>query len=300
MSSSRLAAQIVVRVALTTFLLAGAHSPLAADPLSEGRFRDEVVGVVRALRPEAEVVLAPDPAQIRIGPRTIDLTNLYADVRDLPASEKRSRIGAFFTGLLADRPDQGCCTPLTYPDARRRLRVQLVPHEIIADHPELVRRPFSETLNVVYVLDEPQRYRYVTRDMLEAWGVDRTQIESVAVANLAEASADIPAELALSAKGQPAYLLSQGGDDYDAARLLVPRFLDGLRSALKTDAIILAAPTRNLLMAWPQNNPDRAAYAAMATKLMRSGPYGRSDELFHFDADGLRPLSPAERAGHRR
>ncbi len=295
----RLAARILRFAALAAPLLAGSLPALAADALKEGRFRDEVVSAARTMRPEAEIVLAPDPAQIRIGPRTIDLTNLYADIKDRPASEARSRIGAFLSEALSDRQGDPCCASVDYANAKRRLRVQLVPHEIIADHPELVRRPFSETLNVVYVLDEPKRYRYVTHDLLAAWGVERAQVEAVAVANLAEASTDIPAQLAVS-KGRPSYLLSQAGDDYDAARLLVPRFLRGLREALKAEAIVLAAPTRNLLMAWPQDSSDRAAFAATVTTLMREGPYGRSDELFHFDAQGLRPLNPTERAAHRR
>ncbi|MFC6744936.1 hypothetical protein ACFQFG_08390 [Methylobacterium persicinum] len=51
-----------------------------------------------------------------------------------------------------------------------RLRVQLLPRDFLREHPELVQRPFSTTLAVVYVLDEPKRYRYVTRDMVAEWG----------------------------------------------------------------------------------------------------------------------------------
>ncbi|MFC6744937.1 DUF1444 family protein [Methylobacterium persicinum] len=130
-------------------------------------------------------------------------------------------------------------------------------------------------------------------------GVDLAAVEAVAVTNLAEASQDVAAELAVDGD-QPFYLLSRSGDDYDAARLLLPRFLDELRKALKAESIVVAAPTRGLLMAWPSDSTKHAALAVAATKLMNEGPYSRSDELFQFDGRNLRPLGATERAGHGR
>lgn len=291
--------RIVGVVALVSAIAGLFVGPAEADALSDGRFRAEVMQIVRTIRPNAEIVPDPDPLQIRVGPRTVALTNLYGRVNGLTASERRQKIEEFFSSLLAAELRQGCCTTQAYAEARKRLRVQLLPREVFAEHPELVSRPFSDTLNVVYVLDEPKRYQYVTKDMLAGWGVDAAAVEAVAVKNLSDASSDVAVDLAVT-NGRPSYILSHSGDDYDAARLMLPHFLEELRRNLKTDAIVVTGPTRGLLMAWPAAARERIAYAVTSTKLMREGPYGRSDELFRFDANGLRPLNAAERAEHGR
>lgn len=294
--------RVARRLGLGAFALALSIGPslrAEADALGDGRFREEIVSVIRTMRPEAVVFLDPDPARIRVGTRTIDLTNLHALLRDRPVSERRNDIAAFLVTALPGAEAPGCCRSSSYGEVKARLRVQLLPRSVIRDHPELVQRPFSETLHVVYVLDEQRRYQYVTGDMLAGWQVDRAIVEATAVANLAAASMKISAEI-VEDGDKPAYLVSESGDDYDAARLTVPSFLAGLREALKAEAIVLAAPTRGLLMAWPLGAEKRAALAATVRELMKAGPYGRSDELFRFDASGLRPLNALERADHGR
>lgn len=299
MRGRRLSIRVIGLAAYAAALTFGPSERAGADALSDGRFRNEIVSLMRTTRPGATIALDPDPAKILVGPRTIDLTNLHGHLRDLPAPERRKAIETFLATALPSAQDAQCCRSTAYDAVKARLRVQLLPREVIGDHPEFVQRPFSETLNVVYVLDEPKRYRYVTGDMLAGWGVDRALVEAVAVKNLAAASGDVPAQLVVD-KDRPAYLISQAGDDYDAARLLVPSFLAGLRKSLNADAIVLAVPTRNLVMAWPFDAKKRAVLAASVTQMMKAGPYGRSDELFRFDASGLRPLNATERADHGR
>ena len=94
--------------------------------------------------------------------------------------------------------------------------------------------------------------------------------------------------------------MTNAGDDYAAARLMLPSYLDSIRKALKADGITVAIPTRDLLMAWPADSKARIGLAAEVRDRLRKGPYGRSDELFHADRTGLRPLTAAERADHRR
>ncbi|MCJ2138735.1 DUF1444 family protein [Methylobacterium sp. E-066] len=274
-------------------------SPGAArdDALRDGRFRDEVAALVRVLRPEAEIRLDSDPAQIHVGARTIALTNLYPRVAMLAGAERRQAIETFLADVFTGSelaPDPGDFAAVT-----SRLRVQLVPEEILRQHAEIAHRRFSETLFVVYVLDEPKRYRYVTRAMLADWQVDPAIVEAMAVKNLAATSKDAPFNLGLG-DGVPMFAIAESGDDYDAARLLVPDYLEQIRSALKADSITLAAPTRDALMAWPADSAGRRDLAAEVSRQLQAGPYGRSDELFRFDRSGLRPLTAAERADHGR
>jgi len=292
----------LLRRALDLLVLICAGAPIAlggarADDLSDGRFRDEVAALVRVLQPAAEIRLDSDPGQINVGPRTIALTNLYPRVAGLTGSERRRAIAEFIADVLTR--SQPATDPGDFAAIQSRLRVQLVPEEILHQRPEIAHRRFSETLFVVYVLDEPKRYQYVTRAMLAGWHVEPALVEATAVKNLAATSKDAPFSLGVG-DDTPIFAIADSGDDYDAARLLVPDYLDQMRRALKADSITLTAPTRNALMAWPADSAARHELAAEATKQMRAGPYGRSDELFHFDRNGLRPLTAAERADHGR
>ena len=277
--------------------------PARADPLGDGRFRAEVAAVLRAMRPGIEIRPDPDPEQILFGGSTVALTNLYPRVAPLARDERRRMIEAhLLTALKAvDAPPSSEEPSLVA--VRAQLRVQLLPREILRQVPDLATRTFSETLVVAYVIDGSDRMRYLTRPMLKGWGVGdaaiRTAIEGPALANLAAASKDAAFALAV-ADGTPIFVMTTEDDTYDAARLMLPSYLDRVRHALKADGITVAIPTRDLLMAWPSGSQARAAFAAEVRDWLRKGPYGRSDELFHADAAGLRPLTAAERADHGR
>ena len=301
-------ASIGYRLPTRRLLLGAAASailirPARADALSDGRFRAEVAAVLRGMRPGAEILPDPDPKQILFGGSTIALTNLYPQVARLVGNARRRMIEAHLATALKAVDAPPSSEEPSLAAVRAQLRVQLLPHEILRQVPDLATRTFSETLVVAYVIDGTDRMRYLTRPMLAGWGVDtaaiRNAIEAPALANLAEASKDVPFALAV-ADGTPIFVMTTADDNYDAARLMLPSYLDRIRNALKADGITVAIPTRDLLMAWPADSQARAALAAEVRDRLRKGPYGRSDELFHADAAGLRPLTTAERAEHGR
>lgn len=292
--SIRRAGCFLVLICVGVAALAGAAR---GDALTDGRFRAEVAALIRDIRPGVKVLLEADPAQFSVGTKTVDLTNLYQRVNGLSEAGRRHEVEEFLAvafAKAAPAADTG-----DFATIRPSLRPQLVPDEILQQYKMLAHRRFSETLHVVYVLDEPNRYRYVTREMIAGWQVDPVEVETTAVANLAATSKDAPFELILG-DGAPLFAMAHPGDDFAIARLLVPSYLDEIRNALRTDSITLAGPTRNLLLAWPSGSPVRRSLAVEATHYLRSGPYGRSDELFRFDGRQLRPLNTMERADHGR
>ena len=233
------------------------------DALTDGRFREEVAALIRGMRPGAKILPGADPAQLSVGTRTIALTNLHQRVHGLSEPERRRggeefRAGAF--AKAAPAPDTG-----DFATIRSRLRPHLVPDEILQQYTMLAHRRFSETLHVVYVLDEPNRYQYVTRAMLAGWQVNPALVETTAVANLAATSKDAPFELVLG-DGAPLFAVADPRDDFADARLLVPSYLDAIRTALKADSITLARPTRDLPLAWPSGSPARHDLAAEAAR----------------------------------
>ncbi|WP_170248981.1 DUF1444 family protein [Methylobacterium haplocladii] len=285
-------------------LLAGTGSVILsragyADALSDGRFRSEVADVLRAIEPTATVLPDPDPGQIRVGRLTIALTNLYPRVARLSGTERRQAIESYLTAFLRPAPGAPSGHTQTFDTAKSRLRVQLVPHEVLRQTPSLVHRAFSETLIVTYVLDEPNRYQYVTRDMLAGWGVDAASLEAPALANLDAASKKANFQLAI-ADDIPVLVMVATVDNYDAARLMLPGYLAQIAEALKTDSLTLAIPTRDLMLAWPADSKARRDMAEEVRKQMRTGAYARTDELFRFEKGAVRPLTVAERADHGR
>lgn len=88
-------------------------------------------------------------------------------------------------------------------------------------------------------------------------------------------------------------------DGYVAARLLIPTVMNQIREGLKTPTMVVAVPTRDILVAWSPDSEARRRLAEIVTEWMHKGPYGRSTELFHSSADGLRPLDPAEMFAYR-
>lgn len=291
------------RLLLATAASAILIRPARADALSDGRFRAEVAAVLRAIRPGAEILPDPDPKQILFGGSTIALTNLYPQVAPLTGDARRRMIEAHLATALkaVDAPPSSDEPSLAA--VRAQLRIQLLPRDILRQVPDLATRTFSETLVVAYVIDGTDRMRYLTRPMLDTWGVDaaaiQIAIEGPALANLAEASKDAAFALAV-ADGTPIFAMTNTDDNYDAARLMLPSYLERIRNALKADGITVAIPTRDLLMAWPADSKARISFAAEVRDRLRKGPYGRSDELFHADRTGLRPLTAAERADHGR
>jgi uncharacterized protein YtpQ (UPF0354 family) len=267
------------------------------DALTDGRFREEVAALIRGLQPGVKVLLEADPAQLSVGTKTIDLTNLYQRIDGRAEAERRREVEEFLSVALAKAAP--ALETGDFAAVRSRLRPQLVPDEILQQYTMLAHRRFSDTLHVVYVLDEPNRYQYVTREMLAGWQVDPARVEAAAVANLTATSKDTPFALVMG-DDAPLFAMANPSDDFAIARMLVPSYLDEIRNALKVDSITLSGPTRNLLLAWPSGSPARRELAAEATNYLRAGPYGRSDELFHYGRDGLRPLNAVERADHGR
>ncbi|WP_336487207.1 DUF1444 family protein [Methylobacterium nigriterrae] len=285
-------------------VLLACPSPSRADDLKDGRFRDEVVTILRGLYPRAKISVDHDLEQVHVETYTIYLSNLHADLRGATGAERRRRILAFLTGTMPRGPYPKEAPPPSrmepFEKSRVRLRIQLVPPDYTIQSPDIVSRPFSKRLRVAYALDEPNRYQLVTMPMLTAWGIDAAALEGPAVENLESASKDIPLQVATTETGQRHFATVETGDGYDAARLLLPRFMEGICDALGSPAIVAAVPVRDLLMAWAADTKMRAVLAKAASDQLRRGPYARSDELFRFDKAGLRPLDARELVDHGR
>lgn len=85
-----------------------------------------------------------------------------------------------------------------------------------------------------------------------------------------------------------------------AARLMVPMVMDQIREGLGTPSIVVAVPTRDVLIAWTPDSEAKQSLARTVVDYMHRGPYSRSTELFAYSAAGVRPLTPFELSQHGR
>ncbi|NEU11127.1 DUF1444 family protein [Methylobacterium sp. BTF04] len=280
--------------------VAHANPGLAAgnDSADAEAFRDEVIEILRSEYPDAVVTRPGHPDFIRSGPFVLNLGHLRQGVANLSDAERRTTILKIIGPHVAAKPPpSGTIEP--FVRAATRLRIQLVPHEYREQAPELICRRFSEKLWVAYALDESNRYQLVTQPIFDAWGIDQAKLEKVAADNLEKESDGVEIRISpTGAKGHFASVADESG--YAAARILLPAIMDQIRTGLRTTGMVVAVPTRNILIAWDPESEGRDRLARIVTDYVRKGPYRRSSELFHSSADGLRPLGLAELAQHGR
>lgn len=263
-------------------------------------FREEVLAVLRADYPTAPVTVDDDPEQVFIGRFTLFLGNIRQKAAGLTGPERRAVIVEYVHPLATAKPLPATPAPAeTFAEASARLRIQLVPVEYHEQVPSLTCRRFSERLLVAYALDEAERYQMVTQSIFETWNVDQATVERIAQRNLERASAGTQVHVSATGKsGRFATLADESG--YAAAHLLLPMVMDQIQEGLGTPGIVVAVPTRDLLIAWSSNSEGKDRLAAIVTMYMRKGPYPRSDELFSFSKKGTRLLDRVELAAHGR
>lgn len=272
-----------------------------ADALHDGRFRDEVVAVLRVLYPGAPITLGGDTREVTVGTSTLYLGNLYAMVDGLAGEPRRRRLATYLTEAMPSGPSpaggSSDASPTFEPftTAQRRLRIQIIPGDYLKQEASIVHAPLSQRLLIAYALDEANRYQVVTEPMFASWGVDRTVLDRIARRNSEAEAVRVPIEV--SPTGERGRFASSATEDgYSAARLLLPGFMDRMRERLGTAAIVAAVPTREIVIGWTPDSVSRRPLASAVRKLFRNGPYARSDELFRYDDAGLRPLDVRERA----
>jgi hypothetical protein len=289
--------RFILAAGATTFASMAAGR-VRADDLRSGALRDEIVAILRSDFPGVAFTLDPDPRQITLGNKTLFLDNLNAMVADLTGTRRRAVILDFVRPVASPTTTKGG-TREGFLLASKRLRIQLVPNEYREQAPDLTCRSFSERLLVAYALDEANRYQLVNRPIFDAWGVDQSTIERIAIENLAQASGG--AEIHISETGvRGKYATHADDSSYAGARLLVPMVMDQIRESLGTLSIVVTVPTRDILIAWTPDSAEKVSLARTAADFMQRGPYSRSRELFSYSATGLRPLTPFELSQHGR
>lgn len=268
------------------------------DTLRSGTFRAEVAALLGVWRPDLVPIMADDPTTIVIDTPAseirIFLGNLHANVRALTGDARRDAILDFLINAVSAA---GLAEP-AWPAAKGRLWIQIVSVQYGLQIPTLVSRPFTPRVQVAYALVSDDTYKLVTQDMLKRWNVTADAVHDAAIAGLEAASEALPFDVRHAAEGAQATVAV--GDGFDAARLLLPRFMARLRAALG-DTVIVGIPIRDFLVAWTPDFVARAQFTVLIDRDSQPGAHSHAltNELFVAAAQGVRPATAAETAAQR-
>lgn len=189
------------------------------------------------------------------------LDSLFAQLARVRASDKDGRQGAIATWARAVDQISALAEP---PKQRENLLPRLLPRDQVAA--EMVSGPLDGTdLHVVYVVDMPDCVQFVTPEILQSLGIDRTELHALALANLRKRWSPEPVRTVLDKR---ALTVVAAQDGFDASRLLlVPESLQ------PGEQIAAVVPDKNALALSPvPEDGDWAKLISLAQTLEATPP----------------------------
>jgi uncharacterized protein YtpQ (UPF0354 family) len=270
------------------------------DDLTDGRFRAEIAELLHREHPDWQVETMTSPLSLEVRHTTVYLVNLHQSVRDVRGAQRTAKILTFLNAMTSTRND---LDDKTFDVVRNRLRARVVNAAMAANSSEdkirILSRPFSAKARIAYVIDNPHTMAYVAHGKLEQWGVGADAVHAASIANLDTISKDVPIDAKTPPSGSGYFAVLQNFDDYAAARLLAPKFMERMGEALGPEYFV-AIPVRSALAAWSVDCSARVQIAAHAREVATTQAYAITDELFVWSSDGIRLANAAELADHGR
>ncbi len=165
---------------------------------------------------------------------------------------------------------------------RTRILPQIIPNSLLefcyAHGRELVALPFAGELAIAFVLDEDERYSYITIQTQRTWAVSGVDMFSAALTNLRRLSEGLVWKQINS--GPRSYFLCETFDGYDASRMLLPRELAHIAGRVVGN-LIVGIPHRDYMVAF--GDSDLAFVTEMSESVQNDflhGTYPITPQLF--------------------
>ncbi len=127
---------------------------------------------------------------------------------------------------------------------------QFFPAHWLEDAPEIVFTMFPSRIRIGYVQRKNNGYSYVMRSALEETGVTLGILHQAALHNL-DALSNIQLTIG-NTPGGPEAFLNMAEDNFQAARILLPRVQNSLAQELGTEYYV-AIPCRDWFICWSKN-----------------------------------------------
>lgn len=234
-----------------------------------------------AAYPEIEVIDARDLVlQVRIRGREVtgELENFYRLYRESP--DQLVALQQALVEALRDLPpervvaDPDDLLDQVFP----MLKTRDVLDDIRAQHlSPLVSRPLVGDLAITYVIDEGPSVVYISEDHLARWQVSERELFDRALQNLrAKAWTPHPGQLGTGSGG---LLIFNGGDGYDATRVLLPELFESFARQVP-GRLVIGVPNRDFLIAFSDAAPRVfAQVSAQITLDMHTRDHPLTDRL---------------------
>jgi hypothetical protein len=262
--------------------------------LSEAEFSRMVATRARRERPDIRIrvmgksflLVEPEPGRRRM----VSLTDLYRTYCEAPM-ERDEVVGTFLSALVYQEPSPAVGT---YAENQLRIMPQLVPATLLdfcrRDHRDLAAVSYVGGLAVAFVIDESERYAYIHRDVMEAWGVSEIDLLKISLSNL-QALTDVSQPCHRIGTGSRLMLVWETFDGYDASRILL--FPELWRaSALVAGTPVVAVPHRDYMVMF--GDADPAFVAEMQDRVredFEAHSYPITPHLFTLTATGVAPYN---------
>jgi uncharacterized protein YtpQ (UPF0354 family) len=242
-----------------------------------------------AAEPEVEVLSVDDLALfLRVGGRevTSELDNFYAMYRSAP--DQLPAIWEMLADLLTENvPDRSeSDTAVLLERVMPMLKPLALLNEVRAEGlPLLVYRPLVGDLMVTYVVDEGESVAYLNEGHLQRWGVSEDVLWARSLANLRARTRGVRPQRIGSGAGS--LLLLNGGDGYDAARLLLPEIFATFAATVPGN-LVIGVPSRDFLLAF--SDRDRRIFEQIKTQIetdARVQAHPLTEQLFTYQNGAL-------------
>lgn len=121
---------------------------------------------------------------------------------------------------------------------------------------QMVNGAIAEGLVVVYGIEESEsKIRYITYQDLRDWGVSHTTAHITAVRNLERRTEGERVTKMATPQGERPMYLWHVEDGYDAARILLVKWLEDFAEAVP-GSLLLGVPHRNWMVAFGDEDPE--------------------------------------------
>lgn len=250
-------------------------------------FRREVLRLAKKHYPLLEST-AKGSFSIRIGNSDINLANFYRSYLLDPSAIKKIVLPGITAMVRIQEwgPEQ-LMPPLD--EVQNRIMPMLYPREgPSGELQDFVRMPWVGELDVMFVLDEEDTYRFVHQEMLNRWQIDSEQLNQLALENLEQFAADTPLEVTMVGDSDDAKILMPVNPNaYNSARLLGNHLHQRLRELLGPE-LVVGVPNRDFFVAVSIN--DRTLIQQVQERVVhdfQSMHHPLTKRLLVISADGV-------------
>lgn len=159
---------------------------------------------------------------------------------------------------------------------------------------EVLRDSFVDELQIVYVLNFSDSFRYLTENDLLNFGISRLELQELALENLERScnrlEIDTPGP---DSEGYERMLRFTTGDGLDATRLLIPSFFQRFSPRFDNTNLLVTIPTRDTLIMFSERDSTLAKMLSLRNSAeINSRAYPLYHKILLLDENAITPWYP--------